>query len=398
MISRIELLMNNLFFELKEMNKEKILKHLIEFKTISKTENNSLIAFVEKYLSSFEIDCTVLPGTKNQSNLYARIGPDCEGGIFFSGHTDVVPVEGQNWLYNPFTTTEKADKIYGRGTADMKGFLSIVLSLVPTIKKFKLKRPVHLMFSYDEEIGCVGIKKAIPFIQKMKRKPKYCIVGEPTNMNLVTKHKGKKNFKVTFNGIESHSSLINDGLNAINYAAQFINYLQSVQIELQKNKYLDDIFDPPFTSINVGTINGGIALNIVPKKCEIEFEIRNLPNVCTSNLIKDLKQYIKKTEVEMKKINKKAKIDFKIENSFPGLNTHQNKSVVNIGLNALKTNKISTVSFGTEAGVFHELGIETIICGPGSIAQAHKANEFVKKNQLQQCELFLTNIIKSLEY
>lgn len=395
---RIELLMNNLFFELKEMNKEKILKHLIEFKTISETENNSLITFVKKYLSSFDINCTVLPGTKNQSNLYARIGPDCEGGIFFSGHTDVVPVEGQNWLYNPFTTTETADKIYGRGTADMKGFLSIVLSLVPTIKKLKLKRPVHIMFSYDEEIGCVGIKKAIPFIQQMKRKPRYCIVGEPTNMNLVTKHKGKKNFKVTFNGIESHSSLINDGLNAITYAAQFINYLQSVQIELQKKKYLDDNFDPPFTSINVGTINGGIALNIVPKKCEIEFEIRDLPNVCTSNLIKNLKQYIKKTEVEMKKINKKAKIDFKIEDSFPGLNTHQNKSIVSIGLNALKTNKISTVSFGTEAGVFHKLGIETIICGPGSITQAHKANEFVKKNQLQQCELFLKNIIRSLEY
>ena len=378
------------------MSKEQILKDLIEFKTVSETENNSLVNYIIKYLSGFDIESSVLYGTDNQSNLYARVGPDCDGGILFSGHTDVVPVEGQNWSYNPFTATESNGKIYGRGSADMKGFLAVVLSLIPEIKKKTLKKPLHIFFSYDEEIGCVGIKKAIPFIQKMKKKPKYCIVGEPTNMQLVTKHKGKKNFVVTFKGIESHSSLINDGVNSIEYAANFINFLQKVQEDLKKENYLDKNFDPPYSTINVGKISGGIALNIVPKTCEIEFEIRNLPSLNLDSFIKTIRNYLKEIEKKMKRNNKKSKILFKAEDSFPGLDTKDNRTIVNIGLNALRSNKTNTVSFGTEAGVFNNLGIETIVCGPGNIKQAHKPDEFVKKNQLKKCELFLKKIIKSL--
>ena len=220
----------------KDMNTEKILKDLIDFKTISQTENNSLVNYIINYLEKFNIKSTVIPGNNNQSNLYARIGPDIHGGVFLSGHTDVVPVNGQNWLFNPFKATEKGNKIYGRGTADMKGFISVVLAMVPKIMKSKIKTPIHLMFSYDEEIGCVGIKKAIPFIKNMRNKPKYCIVGEPTNMKLINKHKGKKNLKVTFFGVESHSSLIENGLNAIDYAGTFIHFLRGIQKELQKKK------------------------------------------------------------------------------------------------------------------------------------------------------------------
>lgn len=378
------------------MNTEKILKDLIDFKTISQTENNSLVNYIINYLEKFNIKSTVIPGNNNQSNLYARIGPDIHGGVFLSGHTDVVPVNGQNWLFNPFKATEKGNKIYGRGTADMKGFISVVLAMVPKIMKSKIKTPIHLMFSYDEEIGCVGIKKAIPFIKNMRNKPKYCIVGEPTNMKLINKHKGKKNLKVTFFGVESHSSLIENGLNAIDYAGTFIHFLRGIQKELQKKKYLDENFVPPFSTINIGKISGGIALNIIPKECQIEFEIRNLPSLNSENLIKKIKVHLDKLESEMKMKNKKSKIIFEIEDSFPGLATDENKSIVNIGLRALKSNKVSTVSFGTEAGLFQKLGIQTIVCGPGSIEQAHKANEYVKKDQLNKCEIFLDKVIKFL--
>lgn len=378
------------------MNTEKILKDLIDFKTISQTENNSLVNYIINYLEKFNIKSTVIPGNNNQSNLYARIGPDIHGGVFLSGHTDVVPVNGQNWLFNPFKATEKGNKIYGRGTADMKGFISVVLAMVPKIMKSKIKTPIHLMFSYDEEIGCVGIKKAIPFIKNMRYKPKYCIVGEPTNMKLINKHKGKKNLKVTFFGVESHSSLIENGLNAIDYAGTFIHFLRGIQKELQKKKYLDENFVPPFSTINIGKISGGIALNIIPKECQIDFEIRNLPSLNSANLIKKIKVHLNKLESEMKMKNKKSKIIFEIEDSFPGLATDENKSIVNIGLRALKSNKVSTVSFGTEAGLFQKLGIQTIVCGPGSIEQAHKANEYVKKDQLNKCEIFLDKVIKFL--
>ena len=377
------------------MKKELLLRKLVSFKTISLEENLNLINFIYEYLKKFNIKSKILKGEKNRANLYAIIGPNKSDGIFLSGHTDVVPVKGQNWVTNPFKTEIKDGKIFGRGTADMKGFLSVVLSLIPNINQKKLIRPIHLMFSYDEEVGCVGIQKAIPFIKKMKNKPNCCIVGEPTEMKVISQHKGKKNFQVFFHGIESHSSLVDKGVNAIEYASIFVNFLTNLQNELKKKKNKN--FSPSYSTISVGKISGGIALNIVPKFCSVEFEIRDLPNIDYDSLIKQIKEFLKlKIEKSMKKVNKNSKVEFKINNNFPGLYTNEKKSIVNLSLLASNSNNTGAVSFGTEAGVFNNLGIDTIVCGPGSIEQAHKANEYIRINQLDRCEIFLEKIISTL--
>ena len=379
------------------MQIEKLISKLISYKTISENENISLLNFISEYLSKYNVSSKIINKTDNRANLYARLGPDVSGGIMFSGHTDVVPVEGQEWDSNPFVLKKRGEKLYGRGTADMKSFIAVTLSLVPKIVKLNLKKPIDLMFSFDEEIGCVGIQKAIPFIKKMKHKPSSCIVGEPTEMKVINQHKGKKNFLVIFNGIESHSSLVDKGVNSIKYAAKFIYFLKSVEEELKKKSNLNKSFDPPYASINIGKINGGLALNIIPKECKIEFEIRDLPNTDSEAIKNKINDFLYlNLEKEMKKENKACSINFHITNNFPPLKTNQKDSLINLCLRSVNSNKTGSVSFGTEAGVFDKIGIETIVCGPGSINQAHKPNEFINKNQIHKCEIFLEKIIKNL--
>ncbi len=378
------------------MKAEEILRDLVSFETISQKNNLSMINYILKHYKKFFVQSDLIMGNKNQANFYARIGPEASDGIMFSGHTDVVPVEGQIWKTHPFRAELIKNKIYGRGTCDMKGFIAVVLSLLPRVKVKQLKKPLHLMFSYDEEIGCVGIQKAVPFLKKMKYKPRFCVVGEPTEMQLVSKHKGKRNFKVSFLGIESHSSLKDEGVNAIDFAAEFIVYLSKVQNELMTDKYVNKCFDPPYTTINVGKINGGIALNIIPNKCIVDFEIRDLPNVNVNPFLKRIEVFLKKIKLKMKKLNAKASIRFEKHNSFLGLDTNDDSEIIIKSLNALGSNKLGTVSFGTEAGIFNNLGIQTIVCGPGSIKQAHKPDEFVTIEQLKKCERFLIKMINNL--
>ena len=277
----------------------------------------------------------------------------------------------------------------------MKGFIAVVLSLVPKIKINKLKKPLHLIFSYDEEIGCIGIQKLIPFLKTVKPKPDFCIVGEPTEMKLVNMHKGKKNFLVSFNGVESHSSLIENGVNSIDYCGEFINFLKDLQKDLIKTKN-NKKFNPPYPTINIGKIQGGIAVNIIPKECELEFEIRDTPNLNTEKTIKKIKDFLKKIEKKMKAKNKSCSVVFKMLNNFPPLETNEKKKIINLVLDKLKSNSVNSVSFGTEAGVFNKVGFETIVCGPGSIEQAHKPNEYVEEKQLKKCDEFLTKIIDFL--
>jgi len=377
------------------MNTIDILSKLISFKTISELSNKKLAQYISDYLAKYNIKTQLFEGNPGQFNLYAKIGPDVDGGIILSGHTDVVPTEGQNWLTNPFELVKKKNKLFGRGSCDMKGFIAVVLATIPKLKISKLKKPLHLIFSYDEEIGCVGIQKLIPFLKKIKPKPSFCIVGEPTEMKLVNMHKGKKNFLVSFKGIESHSSLIQNGVNAIDYCAGFINFLKDLQKILIKTKSHKK-FDPPYPTINIGKIQGGLAVNIIPENCELEFEIRDTPNLNTEKIIDKIKVFLKKTEKEMKEKNKKCSINFKILNNFPPLETNEKKKIINLALEKLKSNSISTVSFGTEAGVFNKVGFETIVCGPGSIEQAHKPNEYIETIQLKKCDEFLTKIIDFL--
>ena len=252
-----------------------------------------------------------------------------------------------------------------------------------------------LIFSYDEEVGCVGIQKLVPILKKIKPKPNFCIVGEPTEMKIVNKHKGKKNYKIILSGIESHSSLIEDGVNAIDYSAEIINHLKSLQKNFKKKIY-DADFQPPFPTVNIGTILGGTAVNIIPNKCSLEFEIRDTPKLSEEKINTELQLLKKNTESKMKENNKKCSVKLIKKNNFPPLETNSNKKIINLSMKALDSNFLTSVSFGTEAGVFHKLGIQTIVCGPGSIKQAHKPNEFIRKNQILECEIFLNNFIDNL--
>ena len=377
------------------MNAVDILSKLISFKTISETTNKELSKYISQYLARYKIKSQLFEGSPNQFNLYAKIGPNVDGGIILSGHTDVVPTDGQNWSTNPFELVKKKKKLFGRGSCDMKGFIAVVLSLVPKIKINKLKKPLHLIFSYDEEIGCIGIQKLIPFLKTVKPKPDFCIVGEPTEMKLVNMHKGKKNFLVSFNGVESHSSLIENGVNSIDYCGEFINFLKDLQKDLIKTKN-NKKFNPPYPTINIGKIQGGIAVNIIPKECELEFEIRDTPNLNTEKTIRKIKDFLKIIEKKMKKKNKSCSVVLKMLNNFPPLETNEKKKIINLVLDKLKSNSVNSVSFGTEAGVFNKVGFETIVCGPGSIEQAHKPNEYVEEKQLKKCDEFLTKIIDFL--
>ncbi len=378
------------------MSTEQILKKLISFKSISEQENISLLNYVSSYLKKFNLNVKIINRHHNRANLYCRVGPNSAGGLMLSGHTDVVPVENQKWKTNPFELCKKGKNYFGRGTADMKSFVAIVLSLVPKIIASNPKKPVHIMLSYDEEIGCVGIQKAIPFLKSLKKKPSYCIVGEPTEMKVVTEHKGKKNFFVSFNGVESHSSQIDRGVNSIKYAAKFIAYLNTLEKKLKNKSFQNKNYDPPYSSINVGLIRGGTALNIIPSICNLEFEIRDLPSNNISNIIVKIKEYLfSNLEKEMKREDEKCFIKFSITNNFPPLKSLINNRIVNLALKNLNTNITETVSFGTEAGVFNKIPIETIVCGPGSIDQAHKPNEFISIEQIKKYEIFLEKIIKT---
>lgn len=376
------------------MKQIQILEKLISYKTISETSNLDLAEFIIKFLDKFDVKSKKIQGHKGRFNIYSRIGPNIDGGIVLSGHTDVVPVTGQSWLTDPFKLYQKGQRFYGRGSADMKGFISVVLSLVKKIKKDKLKKPIHLIFSYDEEVGCIGIQKLLPFLKKLRPKPKFCIVGEPTEMKLITQHKGKKNFQVVFHGVEAHSSLIDEGVNSISYCANFLNFLDKKEKILRRKKNSD--FYPSFSTINVGRINGGIAVNIIPKICTIDFEIRDIPNFKTSKLINEIQFYLINLEKKMKLKSKKCKIEFFEKNDFPPLFTEPESEIVSKCLGILKSNTVDTVSFGTEAGLFNKLNFQTIVCGPGSIKQAHKPNEFIELSQLKKCENFLIQIINSL--
>lgn len=376
------------------MNTIDILSKLISFRTISELTNKELAKYISNYLAKYKVKTQLFEGNPGQFNLYAKIGPEVDGGIILSGHTDVVPTEGQNWITNPFKLVKKKNKLFGRGSCDMKGFIAVVLALIPKLKINKLKKPLHLIFSYDEEIGCVGIQKLIPFLKKIKPKPAFCIVGEPTEMKLVNQHKGKKNFEVSFNGLESHSSLINEGVNAIQYCSKFIQFLEAKQKLIEKKKDLN--FYPSFTTINVGKISGGTAVNIIPNNCKIEFEIRDTPKFNTEKFVNQIKDYLLILEGEMKSFNKKCSISLSEQNNFPPLITNHNSNIISLCLEKLRTNSVNTVSFGTEAGIFNQIGFQTIVCGPGSIKQAHKPDEYIEIVQLKKCEDFLTKVIDYL--
>jgi acetylornithine deacetylase len=374
----------------------KLLKDLISFDTTSYKSNLDLITYITKYLDSYKIKSNLIhDSTGKKANLYATIGSNKDDGIMLSGHTDVVPADNRNWTSDPFSLTEKNNKLYGRGTADMKSFIALVLSRVPKIVNANLSKSIHLAFSYDEEVGCIGVHRLIDMLKKNTFKPTLCIVGEPTNMEVVIGHKGKCGHEVKINGLACHSGQAPLGVNAINYAAKLISYISNIADDKSKTGPFDYEYEIPYTTLHTGVISGGTAINIVPDSCTFEFEIRHIAEENPKELVQEIKAYSKEFLVpEMHKISKKTGINFEEKVSYPGLSIDKNSELVKLIKELLNEDKHKKVIFGTEGGLFQEkLNIPSVVCGPGNIDQAHKANEYISIEQIIKGGEFLDNLI-----
>ena len=373
-----------------------MIRKLIGFDTTSRNSNLALIAFVEDYLHGFGIATQRVAsedGTK--ANLYATVGPADRPGIMLSGHTDVVPVDGQEWATDPFAVVERDGRLYGRGTADMKSFIAVVLAHVPQMVASNLRIPLHFAFSYDEEVGCLGARQLVEAIKHMAIRPAMCLIGEPTDMKVVIGHKGKSSIRVRVRGFEVHSSLAPQGVNAVAYAAELIVHLNRIAARFAKDGPFDADYSVPYTTVHTGVVAGGTALNIVPKDCGFEFEIRHLPANDPHALLREITDYAR-TELEprMQAVHADTGFTFVERSTVPGLDIRDDEEVVRLAKTLTGQNDHSKVAFGTEAGLFHlHAGIPTVICGPGSIDQAHKPDEWIGLDQVARCDTFVSRLI-----
>ena len=381
------------------MNSIQILEKLISFDTVSSNSNLEIISYCEKNLKDAGAEITLIKNTEEtKANLFATIGPVDQPGIILSGHTDVVPVTNQKWKTNPFKLTEIDNKLYGRGTADMKSFVACALYAASKASTMNLKTPLHFSFSYDEEIGCVGVRSLIEMLKNSPINPLFCIVGEPTSMQVMSGHKGKVNASVLIKGKEAHSALTTKGLNSIYLASEFIQGIQSIQTNLINNSADDNDFEVPYSTLQVGKIEGGVAVNIVPSSSSLLFEIRSLHSDDPNLILKDIK--ILSEKIVKSHIDKfpDTEIEIKVISQYPALNTMKNSDVISF-LNGLTgNNSVEKVSFGTEGGLFsNELNIQTAICGPGSMNQGHQPDEYIEKVQIDLCDQMLENLLNKLE-
>ncbi len=378
------------------MNSEEILARLVAFDTTSRTSNLQLIDFIRNLLDDHGIESLLVHNDdQSRANLYATIGPDDIGGVMLSGHTDVVPTTGQNWHSDPYHLKTEDKLLVGRGSCDMKGFIACVLAGLPQITAGSLKMSIHLAFSYDEEIGCLGAKKLVDAMAGFEVKPRIGLIGEPTNMSMVLGHKGKLSYRVTVSGLSCHSAYISNGVNAVEYAAELIAFIRNMNTRVQQ-ELTDQSYSVPHSTFHVGTINGGTALNIVPKQCEFEFEIRNLPLEDLDALVHEIRHYADDVLlVDMKSRYPDSEIRFDETSSYPGLHTDPASTVIGYTRSINPIDNIGdNVSFGTEAGLFDGIGVNCLVCGPGSIDQAHKPDEFVSREQMQTCDQMIENLVQ----
>lgn len=377
-----------------------LLETLVGFNTTSRLTNQTLIQFVRNYLASYGIvSQTVEDETGTKANLYATIGPTDRPGVMLAGHTDVVPVDGQDWQSDPFVLEQRDGRVYGRGAADMKGFIASVLAAVPQLVAAKLHTPVHIALTYDEEIGCIGVRRLLDVLGGLPVLPAMGIVGEPTMMRVVAAHKGKVAFRVTVNGHEGHSSNPPAGVNAVEYAAELVAFIRHLARQRKHDGPFDLLYEVPYTTLHVGTIHGGTALNIIPAQCVFDFEIRYLPEDSPADLIDAIRQYIAHDlEPQMRAACAKAGIQMEERSAYPGLCTPPDAQVVRFVQGLLDdTQAPGKIAFGTEAGLFSErCGIPTVVCGPGSIAQAHQPDEWLAVEQLAACDAFMAKLVMSL--
>ncbi|MDH4762906.1 acetylornithine deacetylase [Pseudomonas oryzihabitans] len=375
------------------MNSQDLLRTLIGFPTVSADSNLALIQHVQGLLEGAGIACRlVLDESGCKANLFASVGPGDVPGVLLSGHTDVVPVAGQAWTLPPFAGTFKEGRIHGRGACDMKGFVACaVVALLDAARGEPLKRPLQLALSHDEEIGCVGVRRLLDVLEMAPVRPFLCIVGEPTNMQVALGHKGKAALRAHCHGQEGHSSLAPRHVNAIHLASDLVGALRASQRRLAEEGAHDAAYDIPYTTLHVGRIDGGKALNIVPNLCTLDFEIRHLPADDPASLVAALQETADSLVREAQQTSAKAAIEIETVNAYPGLDTHPSveavrflQTLVEPGTAQLK------VAFGTEGGLFaNRLDTPVVVCGPGSIEQAHKPDEYVEISQLEACDALL---------
>ena len=373
-----------------------MLKRLVAFDTTSRNSNLELIQYIQGYLDDHGIASTLVPsedGTK--ANLYATIGPQAEGGIVLSGHTDVVPVDGQPWLTDPFALSEKPDgNLYGRGTCDMKGFIAAALSHVKNFQHARLKVPVHFAFSYDEEIGCLGAHSLVEKLMGNVPRPQAVIVGEPTMMSVVNAQNWGGGLVATFSGVEAHSSMTHLGVSAVHFAGDFIHWLNELQVELAQRKRSDIDTVPGHTTINVGVVKGGTAGNILARECVLNWGYRTLPGDDAMEVQRRAEQYVAELLLpKMRSRHPDADIVIRRRSFVPGIKPEENQEAATLALQWTGGNRTYAVPYGTEAGIFRARGIPTVICGPGDISQAHQPNEFVAKSQMAACDAFMGKMI-----
>ena len=374
-----------------------LLAALVGFDTTSAKSNLALIDFVEDYLRSHRIGSIRIPSADGQkADLLATIGGSGDGGIGLSGHSDCVPVEGQRWTSDPFTLTLRDGKLYGRGSCDMKGFIACVLASAPLFKARALKEPVHIIISYDEEVGCTGVRPLIARLGKDLPRPRAIIVGEPTSMAVIDAHKRIDAYRTVVHGREAHSSLPALGVNAISAAAALVGELDRIGAHIAKTQN-NARFEPPYSTVSVGTIKGGTAGNIVPKLCEFQWQVRSLPSAAPAEAPRDLTAFAEKTLLpRMKRVTEEAAIEIISENSVPAFVAGKGSEAVTLALKLTGATETSAVSYTTEAGLFEHAGCPAVICGPGDIAQAHAADEYVSIDQLEACMALLARLAKEL--
>jgi len=377
------------------------IEKLIRIDSTSFQSNLGLIESVRDELQRFGASSTITyEATGRKANLFATLPAAdgaTQGGIVLSGHTDTVPVKGQKWDSDPFEPTVREGKLFGRGSCDMKGFIGVTLGLLPEIAAARRKEPIHFAFSCDEELGCVGAPYMLADLKARGIHANGCIVGEPTSMRVIVAHKGINAYRCRVQGHAAHSSLTPQGLNAIEYAARLICFIRDQADQMRRDGPFDDAFDVPFTTLQTGLINGGTALNIIPARCEFEFEYRNLPGVDSAPIVERIKDYAAKVLLpQMRAEHAGADIEFELLAIAPTLDASEQAAITQLVRALTSDRAVRKVAYGTEAGLFQQLGIPSVVCGPGSITDAHKPNEFVPLEQIGQCESFLRKLIHGM--
>jgi acetylornithine deacetylase len=374
------------------------LERLIAFPNVSRDSNLDLISFVQGELSRLGIASQLVHNEDGRkANLWATIGPAGVPGVVLSGHTDVVPVEGQAWSTDPFMLTRRDGNLYGRGSADMKGFIACALAIAAPASRAPLKTPIHFAFSYDEEIGCVGVRRLLDLLKDAPVKPRLCIVGEPTMMQAVTAHKGKLGFRVTAHGLEAHSSLAPIGVNAIYMCADLIGAIRSIQTDIADHGLRDGDYEVAFTTLHVGKMQGGEVMNIVPNRASFDFEIRYLPEDDENAIVARIKEAAERIAAGYRPVFEKARFEFAGLQSYPAMNTPVDSEAVKFVHALTGGNSTGKITFGTEGGLFQQaLGCAAVVCGPGNIAVAHKPDEYVSEAQMAQCDRMMERLVERL--